>query len=63
MFIVVDEDEHVLASLSQLKRPEIFSSRDLPPVYRPTAARIFPVFSTYSLGVRPDKEPCGLASL
>jgi len=36
---------------------------DLPPYYRPTAVRVFPAFSMYSLGVRPPSEVCGLPSL
>jgi len=36
---------------------------DLPPYYRPTAVRVFPAFSTYSLGVRPPSELWGLPSL
>ena len=36
---------------------------NLPPYYRPTAIRVFPMFSTYSLGVRPASELCGLPLL
>jgi hypothetical protein len=36
---------------------------DLPPYYRPTVIRVLPVFSTYSLGLRPRSELCGRPSL
>jgi len=31
--------------------PCMWPGYDLSPIYRPTAVRVFPVFSTYSLGV------------
>ena len=36
---------------------------DLPPYHRPTTIRVLPVFSTYSLGLRPRSELCGRPSL
>ena len=62
--IMLDKDfypkEYLNDIIKELSRNGI---RDVPPFYRPTAVRVFPLISTYSLGVRPPSELCGLPSL
>ena len=67
--IVTADSEKLTQFLSLINMPSNQLSKitdyvtDLPPYYRPTAVRVFPAFSTYSLGVRPPSELWGLPSL
>ena len=63
-WFILDAVQAIDLSKFYLKyRADGWGRADLPPFYRPTAIRVFPVFSTNSLGESPPSEPCGLSSL